>query len=59
MIKIPQELVTVLDPDTPDESTTCAVKFAGPGSVGVPVMMPVCGSNVRPGGREPAVIENV
>ena len=41
------------------ESVTCPVKLNVPGAVGVPVMAPVAGSSVRPGGSEPAVIAKV
>jgi hypothetical protein len=43
----------------PDESTTLAVKLKEPDDVGVPVIAPVLGFKARPGGRLPAVMENV
>ena len=43
----------------PFESTTFAVKVKLPAVVGVPVIAPVEASNVRPGGKEPEVIEKV
>jgi hypothetical protein len=53
------QLVLVVPAARPEESTTFAVKLKAPGVVGVPVMAPVAGFRVRPGGRLPAVIENV
>ncbi len=41
------------------ESTTLAVKVKVPAIVGVPVIAPVDAFSVRPGGKEPELIENV
>jgi hypothetical protein len=53
------QLVDVVPAAVPLESTTWAVKVNVPAVVGVPVMLPVDGSSVRPAGSEPLVIENV
>ena len=52
---MPQLVVTVL----PCESATCGVKLYVPPVVGAPVIAPVEVLSVKPGGREPLVIENV
>ena len=59
VIMMPQELVMVLLPDSPEESTTWAVKFKLPASCGTPEMRPVVKSSDRPAGSEPEVMENV
>ena len=41
------------------ESTTVAVKLKVPAAVGVPVIAPVEGASVRPGGRVPAETDQV
>ncbi len=41
------------------ESTTITVKSKVPAAVGVPVIAPVAGSIVRPGGKVPAVTDQV
>src|SRR5437660_2128996 len=41
------------------ESVTCTVKLKLPEVSGVPEMIPVAGSSVRPPGRDPAVIDAV
>ena len=52
--------LAVATPDVkPEESITWAVKLNVPAVVGVPLMAPVLGFNVKPGGRLPAAIENV
>ena len=51
--------VVVVPAARPEESTTLAVKLKAPDAVGIPVMAPVLGFSVRPGGRLPAIIENV
>jgi len=51
--------VVVVPVVIPEESTTWAVKLKEPAVVGVPVMAPVLGFSVKPGGRLPAVIEKV
>lgn len=52
--------VLVLVCATPDvESVTSAVKLNVPGVVGVPVMAPVEGFNVRPAGSAPVTMEKV
>jgi hypothetical protein len=43
----------------PCESTTWAVKLYVPAVVGVPVIAPVDGFSVKPGGRKPLINENV
>src|SRR4051812_16664385 len=43
----------------PLESVTREVKLYVPGVVGVPVMAPVSGFRVRPGGSEPCTIANL
>ncbi len=52
---MPQLVVTVLL----CESTTWATKLYTPAVVGVPVIAPVEVLSVKPGGREPLMIENV
>lgn len=41
------------------ESTTITVKSKAPAAVGVPVIAPVAGSRVRPGGRVPDATDQV
>ena len=41
------------------ESATCTVKLNVPAAVGVPVIAPVAGAITRPGGRVPAVTDQV
>jgi hypothetical protein len=53
------QLVVVVPAGVPVLSTTLPVKPNGPAVVGVPVIAPVVGFNVSPGGRLPALIENV
>jgi hypothetical protein len=55
---IPHELCTVFVLGLPDESTTCDVKENVPAVDGVPLISPVVGFRVRPGGKLPEGIEN-
>jgi hypothetical protein len=54
-----EQLLVVVPAAVPRESTTWAVKLNVPAVVGVPVIAPVDGFSVNPGGSEPLVIENV
>jgi hypothetical protein len=58
-IVIPQLLVIVVACTPGVESVTLTVNENGPAVVGVPVIAPVVGFNVRPGGRAPVATENV
>ena len=52
------QFVVAVPAAVPVESTTFAVKLNVPKVVGVPVIAPVVGFSVNPGGSEPLVIEN-
>jgi hypothetical protein len=52
-------VMPVVLPGTAVESAAWAVKLNVPAVLGVPVIAPVTGFRVRPGGSEPAMIENV
>ena len=52
-IVMPQLLIAV----APNESVTLDVSLNAPGVVGVPLMPPVDGLRIRPGGRPPAAIK--
>ena len=58
-ITMPQFDVTVFEALLPDESTAWAVKLNVPYAVGVPVIAPVAGFNVKPAGSDPELIEYV
>ena len=47
------QLAVVVPAAVPVESTTLAVKLNVPKAVGVPVIAPVVGFKVKPGGSEP------
>ncbi len=53
---MPQLSVIVVAATPRVESVTLTVKEKGPAVVGVPVMAPVVGFKVRPGGRAPVAI---
>jgi hypothetical protein len=53
------QLAVVVPAAKPEKSTTLAVKLNVPKVVGVPVIAPALGFNVKPGGRLPAIVENV
>ncbi|MFZ0226274.1 MAG: hypothetical protein WAL41_04850 [Mycobacterium sp.] len=54
-----EQVVVAVPAFEPVESTTWAVKEYEPKLVGVPVMAPVDGFNMSPGGSEPLMMENV
>ena len=58
-IVMPQLPVTELLAETPELSTTMAVKLKEPEVVGVPVMAPVDVFKDRPGGKVPELMEKV
>ena len=56
---IEQPPVEAVEAMFPNESVTWDVKLKVPVAVGVPLIKPLNGSNIRPGGRDPVGIENV